>query len=591
MRRSTVETRQWCDRSVPARPGRPRAEQPDHGLGVADVDGDEHGSALPLSGGRGAGTGRDWRRFGPRHGRPRHRQRLGGGRDGGIRRHGRQVVDQADRAEAGRDQQAEAHRPAGRAWRRCGVHRARRSPRAKSRLAVEDCGHDPSTAAGSVTPSSSMARFAASRRPYSAGAATARSCAAQAGVAAGQGQSVGVADRRAAHDHRRQRQVGDQPPDHGQLLEVLLAEVGPARAGQGQELGHDGAPPRRSGRAARLPFEPVAERRRRTPWWPPGSGPQVGTVGAKTSVGPGLDRAAPVPVEVAGVGGQVVARRELQRVDVDGDRHDVALGGGPADQRQVPGVQRPHGGHQTDRPAGAPGPSEASPPLVAGRTVDPARRVTLVPWRTCRSSSFHVPAPGRVPFVRLRGYRRGAPLRASPGVEPGPAPPGRGPGRPGGPARNPAPTCAGGARPGPARRRSRRRPQDVDVEGPRAPTARPGPGRRRLSAAWASPSSWRAVRSVSSSHHAVEERPLARRAADRIGLVHRRTATTSGSGAAAWRRAARRVPRLDPRAKKARRRAISPVGRRRWSPRAGGRVMVTATRSSWRVPADAACAR
>ena len=42
---------------------------------------------------------------------------------------------------------------------------------------------------------------------------------------------------------------------------------------------------------------------------------------------------------------------ELERVHEDGDRHHVALGRGPLDQRAVPGVQRAHG---RDQPDGAP---------------------------------------------------------------------------------------------------------------------------------------------------------------------------------------------------------------------------------------------
>ena len=50
----------------------------------------------------------------------------------------------------------------------------------------------------------------------------------EVGVAAGQGQAVGLADRRAAHDLDGDRQVGGHPPDDGELLEVLVTEVGGA---------------------------------------------------------------------------------------------------------------------------------------------------------------------------------------------------------------------------------------------------------------------------------------------------------------------------------------------------------------------------
>ena len=51
---------------------------------------------------------------------------------------------------------------------------------------------------------------------------------------------VGLAHDRAADDLDGQRQIGGQRAHHGQLLVVLQPEVGPARARDGEQLGHHG---------------------------------------------------------------------------------------------------------------------------------------------------------------------------------------------------------------------------------------------------------------------------------------------------------------------------------------------------------------
>src|SRR6185436_20958643 len=59
-------------------------------------------------------------------------------------------------------------------------------------------------------------------------------------VAARQCEPVRVANDRTAPDLHRHRQVTYQPPDHRELLRVLLAEVRRARPDRGKQLGHDG---------------------------------------------------------------------------------------------------------------------------------------------------------------------------------------------------------------------------------------------------------------------------------------------------------------------------------------------------------------
>ena len=58
-------------------------------------------------------------------------------------------------------------------------------------------------------------------------------------VAAGQREPVGVPDGRHPDDRRAQVEVVGHQPDQRQLLVVLLAEVGPPRADQVQQLGDD----------------------------------------------------------------------------------------------------------------------------------------------------------------------------------------------------------------------------------------------------------------------------------------------------------------------------------------------------------------
>ncbi len=63
---------------------------------------------------------------------------------------------------------------------------------------------------------------------------------AEVDVPAAQGESVLFAHDRAHDDVDRKGQVLDHPPDHGDLLRVLLPEVGPLRPEDVEELRHHG---------------------------------------------------------------------------------------------------------------------------------------------------------------------------------------------------------------------------------------------------------------------------------------------------------------------------------------------------------------
>ena len=106
------------------------------------------------------------------------------------------------------------------------------------RLGGDDVGHAPAQASPGARrrPGRRRPRPGPGAGPWRPRALVGR----QVGVAAGEGQPVGVAHRRAADHLDRQGQVGRHPADDRQLLEVLLAEVGPARPGQVEQLGDDG---------------------------------------------------------------------------------------------------------------------------------------------------------------------------------------------------------------------------------------------------------------------------------------------------------------------------------------------------------------
>ena len=135
----------------------------------------------------------------------------------------------------------------------------------------------------------------------------------QVGVAAGEGQPVVVPHGRAADHLHRPGQVGDHPAHDRQLLEVLLAEVGPARPGQVEQAGDDGGHAAGSGRGGcRPPGRPTGRPpRRRSPAGPrqgtsrPPAGrtrstPRTPRPAPRRRPGPGGRRPGPRPARTAG---------------------------------------------------------------------------------------------------------------------------------------------------------------------------------------------------------------------------------------------------------------------------------------------------
>ena len=185
----------------------------------------------------------------------------------------------------------------------------------------------------------------------------------QPGVAAGQGQAVGLADGGAADDLDGQRQVRGHAPDHGQLLEVLLSEVGPARSGRAKSLATTvDTPSKWPGRDA--PSRPRSALHRHVDG---GSRAAARTSRARR----GKHHSTPAsphvgsPRAVPGVGGQVLGIAELQRVHVmvtATKSHSRR----PADERPVPGLQGAHGRHDADAAASGPARVQGGEPVGDG---------------------------------------------------------------------------------------------------------------------------------------------------------------------------------------------------------------------------------
>ena len=114
-----------------------------------------------------------------------------------------------------------------------------------------------------------------------------------------------------------QRQVGGHAPDDGELLEVLLAEVGPARRRRWRTAWPPPWPRRRSGSGRLAPSKRAATSATDTVVRT-GRGVHLLDRRARTRGRRRPPRPGPVSrVEVAGVGGEVLAGAELQRVDED----------------------------------------------------------------------------------------------------------------------------------------------------------------------------------------------------------------------------------------------------------------------------------
>src|SRR5437763_1970458 len=130
-------------------------------------------------------------------------------------------------------------------------------------------------------------------------------------------------------------------------MEVLLAEVGATRTGDGEQLGDDGGDAVEVAWAARalhtVGYLGHVDRRQH-------GAARVHLLHWRSEdhrCAFGLGHG-DVAVEIAGISRQVLVGAELQRIHEHGDRGDVALSSRAANQRGVPLVQIPHRRHQTD---------------------------------------------------------------------------------------------------------------------------------------------------------------------------------------------------------------------------------------------------
>ena len=141
-------------------------------------------------------------------------------------------------------------------------------------------------------------------------------------------------------------QVIDHLTDQRELLVVLLAEERVRGTGQREQLRHHrehAREVRRPGRALQHPAERTGlDRRARAV--------RVHRLGGRRE-----DSVYAFCLKLGDVLGQrprirlqVLARRELQRVDKDADHHGIAQRFGGADEGEVAAMKRAHGGHERD---------------------------------------------------------------------------------------------------------------------------------------------------------------------------------------------------------------------------------------------------
>ena len=166
-------------------------------------------------------------------------------------------------------------------------------------------------------------------------------------VARRQGETIGIAHNRTSVDADREMQIIHHLADQRELLVILLAEERVASSREREQLRHHREHARevcRAGRALQhLTQRARLDRRARA----------VGVHRLSRRREHSLDALRFQLLYVLGertrVGVQVLARRELQRVDEDAHHHRVAQRLCLLDQSEVALMQRPHRRHQGNR--------------------------------------------------------------------------------------------------------------------------------------------------------------------------------------------------------------------------------------------------
>ena len=166
-------------------------------------------------------------------------------------------------------------------------------------------------------------------------------------VAGTERQPVGLADRRARDDLRRHEERVHHSADEDELLPVLFAEVGPFGPRQVEQLQHDRQ------HAIEVPRPLGAFQGGRDLGFgdavPVPIGVEVAVAWHDHEISPCRAQRREVCLQDTWVVRQVRAVVELRRVDEDADQRQIVLRAAPLDQRQMPGVQRPHRRHEAQR--------------------------------------------------------------------------------------------------------------------------------------------------------------------------------------------------------------------------------------------------
>src|SRR5690606_19138057 len=141
-------------------------------------------------------------------------------------------------------------------------------------------------------------------------------------------------------------EVADHATDDGELLVVLFAEIGAVGGRGGEELGADG------GHAAEMAGPEVAAKTFGKPFDLDEGAGLLGVHlfggGSEEPVDAGFLAGGEIFVEAARIVCEVARLVELRWVDEEGDDGAGAVSGRAADQLDVAGVQRAHGGHKAD---------------------------------------------------------------------------------------------------------------------------------------------------------------------------------------------------------------------------------------------------
>ena len=157
-------------------------------------------------------------------------------------------------------------------------------------------------------------------------------------VAGRERKPVLLADGRKDADLEIEIEVAHHPPDDGDLLRVLLAEVGAARPDDVEELEAHG------GDAAEVAGTGAPSSGFEAPPPPPRSGTPAGRARPATArTGSRLLSASACGASCArrAGSGEILPRAELRRVDEEAHHHEVVLGARGADERQCPSWKAP----------------------------------------------------------------------------------------------------------------------------------------------------------------------------------------------------------------------------------------------------------